>query len=63
LAQDKPRAIVEAVTGWAGFVDENWIDRTIVGAAGRIFVTARIAVGPEFAYLNGADQEHAYDTP
>jgi hypothetical protein len=58
LAQERPPAIVEAVTGWAGFIDENWMDRTIVGAAGRIFLAPRIAVGPEFAYLQGAADEH-----
>src|SRR5262245_28665506 len=57
-AQVKPPTIVEAITGWAGFVDENWTDRTIVGASGRIFVTSQVAVGPEFLYLHGVDHEH-----
>jgi hypothetical protein len=49
---------VEVVAGWAGFVDENWIDRAMIGAGGRIFVTERIAVGPEFVFLRGSDDEH-----
>ncbi|MGE3508438.1 MAG: hypothetical protein AB7N65_06095 [Vicinamibacterales bacterium] len=57
-AQTRPIPIVEAMAGWAGFVDENWIDRTLLGAAGRIFVTERIAVGPEFAFLRGSHDEY-----
>jgi Outer membrane protein beta-barrel domain len=58
FAQDKPRPIVEFVTGYAGFVDEDWIDRTMIGGGGRVFVTRRIAIGPEFVYLKGANSEH-----
>jgi hypothetical protein len=58
LAQDKPRPIVEFVTGYAGFVDENWIDRTMIGGGARVFVSRRIAIGPEFVYLQGANSEH-----
>ena len=58
LAQDKPRPIVEFVTGYAGFVDENWIDRTMIGGDGRFFVSRRVAIGPEFVLLKGANSEH-----
>ncbi len=57
-AQDKPAPIVEFVTGWAGFVDENWIDRTMFGAGARGYVTPRIAIGPEFVYMKGANDEY-----
>ncbi len=57
-AQDRPPPIIEAVTGYAGFVDENWIDRTMIGAGARVFVTSRIAIGPEYVYLHGARDEH-----
>lgn len=57
-AQDKPASLIEAVTGYAGFVDEDWIDRTMIGAGGRVFVTRRIAIGPEYVYLRGAGDEH-----
>jgi hypothetical protein len=57
-AQDRPAPIVEGVTGYAGFVDEEWIDRTMIGAGARVFVTPRIAIGPEYAYLRGARDEH-----
>lgn len=57
-AQTPPVAMVEVITGWAGFVDENWIDRTMVGVAARVYVTERIAVGPEFVFLRGANDEY-----
>lgn len=58
FAQDRPRPIVEFVTGYAGFVDESWIDRTMIGGGGRFFVSRRVAIGPEFVYLKGANAEH-----
>lgn len=57
-AQSRPAALVESVAGWAGFVDENWIDRALFGVGGRVFVTQRIAVGPEFVFLRGSDDEY-----
>ena len=56
-AQGRPRPVVEAVTGWGGFVDEVWIGRTMIGFGGRVFVTPRIAIGPEVVFLGGADGE------
>ena len=57
-AQTPPVAIVEVVAGWAGFVNENWIDRAMVGVAGSVYVTERIAVGPEFVFLRGSNDEY-----
>ena len=57
-AQTRPVAMLEVVAGWAGFVDENWIDRTIIGVVGRMFVTERVAVGPEFVFLRGSGDEY-----
>ena len=57
-AQTRPAPIVEGVAGWAGFVDENWIDRAMIGGGGRMFVTQRLAAGPEFVFLRGANDEY-----
>jgi hypothetical protein len=57
-AQTRPVPIVEIVAGWAGFVDEDWMDRAMIGAGGRIFVARRIAAGPEFVFLRGSNDEH-----
>jgi hypothetical protein len=53
LAQDKPAAIVEAVVGRSGFIDEVWDYFGTIGGGGRVFVTPRLAIGPEVAYLSG----------
>ena len=53
LAQDKPVSIVEAVIGRSGFIDEAWDSFRTIGAGARVFVTPRLAIGPEVAYLSG----------
>jgi hypothetical protein len=49
----RPAPAVEFLVGYAGFVDDATIDHTIVGAAGRVYLTPRVAVGPEFVYMRG----------
>ena len=53
LAQDKPALIVEAVVGRSGFIDEVWDYFSTIGGGARVFVTPRLAIGPEVAYLSG----------
>lgn len=48
-----PAPAVEFLVGWAGFVDDATIDHSIYGAAGRISLTPRLAVGPEVVYMIG----------
>ena len=52
-AQDKPAPIVEAVVGKSGFIDEVWDYFGTIGGGVRVFVTPRLAIGPEVAYLSG----------
>jgi hypothetical protein len=52
-AQDRPRAAVEAVGGWAGFVDEATINHGIFGGAARWYLSPRVSVGPELVYMIG----------
>jgi hypothetical protein len=54
----RPAPIVEFQTGYAGFIDESWIKRAVIGGAGRVFVSPRVAVGPEFLYLHASGIEH-----
>jgi hypothetical protein len=54
LAQEKPAPIIEAVIGRSSFIDEAWDHFTTVGGGARVFVTPRLAIGPEVAYLSGA---------
>ena len=53
LAQDKPRPIVEAIVGRSGFIDEVWDYFSTIGGGARVFVTPRLAIGPEVTYLSG----------
>lgn len=54
FAQDgKPRPIFEGVAGYTGFADDSLIGHTTVGAGARVFVTHRLAIGPEILYMAG----------
>ena len=53
FAQGKPAPIVEAVVGQSGFIDEAWDNFGTIGGGARVFVTPRLAIGPEVAYLSG----------
>ena len=53
FAEDKPAPIVEAVVGQSGFIDEAWDYFGTIGGGVRVFVTPRLAIGPEVAYLSG----------
>lgn len=59
-AQSRPPAIVEIGAGWAGFIDEDWIDHTAIGLGAMVFVTDRLALGPELVLLRGSDGEHGW---
>ena len=49
----RPAPAVEFLVGYAGFVDDATIDHTIFGGAGRVYLTPRVAVGPELVYMRG----------
>jgi len=53
LAQSLPPPHAEIQTGWAGFVDDAMIDHAAFGGAARVYLTPRLAVGPEIGYLRG----------
>ena len=53
FAQGKPAPIAEAVVGQSGFIDEAWDYFGTIGGGLRVFVTPRLAIGPEVAYLSG----------
>jgi hypothetical protein len=52
-AQSLPSASAEIQTGWAGFVDDAMIDHAAFGGAARVYLSPRLALGPEVAYLRG----------
>jgi hypothetical protein len=52
-SEPRPAPAVEFLAGYAGFVDDATIDHSIIGAAGRVYLTPRLAVGPELVYMRG----------
>ena len=59
-AQTKPAPIVEFVVGSSGFVDEVFDYFTTTGGGARLFVSRRVAIGAEAAWLDGADDSSAW---
>jgi hypothetical protein len=53
----RPAPAVEFLAGYAGFVDDATIDHSIFGAAGRVYLTPRLAVGPEIVYMVGPNSD------
>ena len=53
----RPAPAIEFLVGYAGFVDDATIDHGIVGAAARLYLTPRVAVGPEFVYMRGPNSD------
>jgi hypothetical protein len=53
----RPAPAVEFLAGYAGFVDDATIDHAIAGVAARVYLTPRLAIGPEFVYMWGPNQD------
>src|SRR5688572_19571266 len=58
-AQSSPRPglAAEVFGGYASFVDDSPISHTVLGGAGRFYLTPRLAVGPEFTYMWGPETD------
>lgn len=50
-AQGRPA--LELTTGWAGFVDDATINKTLFGGGVRVPISPRVSVGPEVVYMKG----------
>jgi hypothetical protein len=57
-AQNHPSAAAEFAFGWVGFADDGIVSETLVGGAGRWYVSSRIGIGPEIVYLAGPNHSH-----
>jgi Outer membrane protein beta-barrel domain len=44
---------VEGAAGYAGFADEGVVGHSLVGGAARWYLSPRLAIGPEIAYMEG----------
>jgi len=52
--QEKPSPVVELIVGRSSFIDEAWDHFETLGAGARVFLTPRLAIGPEVTLLLGA---------
>jgi hypothetical protein len=57
-AQDRPRPVGEFAAGVLLFPDEGIVTEGFVGGAGRFYLSPRISVGPEVAYISGDNHSH-----
>lgn len=57
-AHDKPGLAVEFAAGWVGFADDGIVNESLVGGAVRWYLRPQVSVGPEVAYMRGAQHSH-----
>jgi hypothetical protein len=57
-AQDRPAPVAEASVGWVGFADDGIVSESFVGLAARWYLSPRVSVGPEIAYVHGRNHSH-----
>ena len=57
-AQDRLSPILDLSAGWVGFGDDGIVSEGMVGAAGRFYVSPRVAIGPELLYISGENHSH-----
>jgi len=58
LARDRPAPVGEFAAGVLMFPDEGVVTEGFVGGAGRFYLSPRISVGPEIAYISGDKHSH-----
>lgn len=58
IAQERPGPMAEVAAGTLLFADDSVLREGFLGATGRIYVSPRISVGPELAYIRGANHSH-----
>ncbi len=57
-AQERPSPALDLSAGWVGFGDDGIVSEGMVGAAGRFYVSPRVAIGPELLYISGDNHSH-----
>jgi hypothetical protein len=57
-AQDHPSPALDLSAGWVGFGDDGIVGEGMVGAAGRFYLSPRLAIGPELLYIGGENHSH-----
>lgn len=49
---------MEIAAGWVGFADDGIVSEAMLGGAGRVYVSPRLAIGPELVYIQGNNHSH-----
>ena len=57
-AQERPGPVGEFAAGAMLFADDGVVTEGTVGGTGRFYVSPRISVGPEVAYISGTNHSH-----
>jgi len=58
LARDRPAPVGEFAAGVLMFPDEGIVTEGFAGGAARFYLSPRISVGPEVAYISGENHSH-----
>src|SRR5262245_19201020 len=57
-AQERPAPAIELGAGALLFPDEGVVTEGFIGGTGRFYVSPRISLGPEVAYIQGDNHHH-----
>lgn len=57
-AQDRPAPSLDLSAGWVGFADDGVVSEGMIGAAGRFYLTQKLAIGPELLRISGNNHSH-----
>ena len=58
LARDRPVPVGEFAAGVLLFADDGVVTEGFVGGAGRFYLSPRISIGPEVAFISGDNHSH-----
>jgi hypothetical protein len=58
LAQERPQPVLEFAAGSLLFADDGVVKEDFLAGAGRIYLTPRLSVGPEVAFISGGSHSH-----
>lgn len=58
VAEERPHPAIEFAAGVLSFPDDGVVNEGLAGGAARFYVTPRLSVGPEIAFVNGDRHSH-----
>lgn len=58
LAQQRPAPVIEVAAGQLLFADDGVVREPFFGGAARVYLTPRMSVGPEVAFISGEQHSH-----